>query len=423
MFSAKAADEAEAANAGWQDAVKDAEKAKKWAKDHPQDKGAQDAASQANNTAIGYGVGAAIADDMATEAGQIADDDAKKGSDADKKAHEKYKKKRKAKRDAAKALHEFERAVKEMDESSKKQKFIETLNAMKEEFKELAFLPPAPGATELATLVAEGKLAVTLTGTGETIGHIADLTLRNISGQPLQTIAMMSRVLDSVSGQAQPYCIAGGLPGGAGDAPGYIAPMFSTLQPGAIQPLDTKVPVLDPIFKNLFKDRNKTEPLMIIITPKILTTAAMKINLGPGAEAVASVNGVCLDGHKPPVAKGNTTDMAFAKPADADALASLAGTVQGVDNIIATTRQLQALKKFTTPFSGQPDKERCTVVQWTTWAFTSATTSKPITQNDLAAKVHEQTGAKTDEQKAQLQPGVNQIWNAVQLTGAGAKVL
>lgn len=41
---------------------------------------------------------------------------------------------------------------------------------------------PASGSEALASLEAGGKIKTSLSGTGETIGHIADLTLQNVSG-------------------------------------------------------------------------------------------------------------------------------------------------------------------------------------------------------------------------------------------------
>src|ERR1043166_3299936 len=41
------------------------------------------------------------------------------------------------------------------------------------------------GAPTLATLVASGKIKIDSAGTGETIGHIADLKIQNLTDQPL----------------------------------------------------------------------------------------------------------------------------------------------------------------------------------------------------------------------------------------------
>jgi hypothetical protein len=55
--------------------------------------------------------------------------------------------------------------------------------------------------------------------------------------------------------------------------------------------------------------------------------------------------------------------------------------------------------------------------------FVSTREGKPVTKADLAKKVHEQTGEVSPEKKAKLDEGIDDIWDAVQLTGVKAKPL
>src|ERR1700730_6868529 len=61
----------------------------------------------------------------------------------------------------------------------------------------------------LGSLVASGKVKVESAGTGETIGHIADLKIQNLTDQPL-TCVISPMILESGSGQNQHYACPSG---------------------------------------------------------------------------------------------------------------------------------------------------------------------------------------------------------------------
>ena len=68
--------------------------------------------------------------------------------------------------------------------------------------------PKKPGET-CAVLIATGKIKVETSGTGETIGHIADLKIQNLTDQPL-TCAIPPMILESGSGKNQHYACPSG---------------------------------------------------------------------------------------------------------------------------------------------------------------------------------------------------------------------
>src|SRR5207245_8544824 len=56
----------------------------------------------------------------------------------------------------------------------------------------------------IGSLTASRKVKVETSGTGETIGHVADLKLQNLTDEPL-TCAMPPMILESASGKTQNY--------------------------------------------------------------------------------------------------------------------------------------------------------------------------------------------------------------------------
>jgi len=56
----------------------------------------------------------------------------------------------------------------------------------------------------LGSLTASGKVKVETSGTGETIGHVADLKIQNLTDQPL-TCVIPPMILESGSGKNQDY--------------------------------------------------------------------------------------------------------------------------------------------------------------------------------------------------------------------------
>lgn len=102
-----------------------------------------------------------------------------------------------------------------------------------------------------------------------------------------------------------------------------------------------------------------------------------------------------------------------------------------IDKIINTTDSLKAAGAIATPFSGNPPKERESVIQQTFWYYTAALHDEEYTKEDFQVKLEEQyeeaTGQSVSSAPAQVQTqiqgGVDDFWNTFQLVGAEAKVL
>ena len=391
-----AAKQAEDANKAAADARQKADDAKKKADEtgDPKDKKAADKAEQEAQKAENQpGADAAKDQHAADEAQKKADaakdkadksgdpkdknaaDKAQKDADAAKDKAKKSKdaadKKRadadKAKADAKKALEAAEKAIeKAKKEGIGTKKYEDDLKRAQGLLDSIA-MGPAPTGESLATLMGGGKVTASLAGTGETIGHIADLTLKNMTTETLN-VTIPATVLTSISGQCQPYAIP------------------------------------EPQSESLGAGETKTVPL----------------------------SGVCLNGRLPPVGSGVTGELNMADPTSPDFAQHWGDALKGTQAVIAAAKQLQGEGAFTTPFSGDPQKERETVIQQTIWLYTSTKEGNPLTKADMAKKVLEQAetaaaqgggGGLTEPQKEQLNQGVDNIWKAVQLTGKQAKVL
>lgn len=102
-----------------------------------------------------------------------------------------------------------------------------------------------------------------------------------------------------------------------------------------------------------------------------------------------------------------------------------------IDKIIVTTDSLKAAGAISTPFSGNPPKERESIIQQTFWSYTAALHDEPYTKEDFHEKLVEQfeqsSGQSVSNAPLQVQEqfskGSDDFWNTFNLVGAEAKVL
>ncbi|MBK9017309.1 MAG: hypothetical protein IPM82_26460, partial [Saprospiraceae bacterium] len=91
---------------------------------------------------------------------------------------------------------------------------------------------------------------------------------------------------------------------------------------------------------------------------------------------------------------------------------------QALNAIAETYDQLAQSGEITTPFSGNPEKEREAVIQQTFWKYASALSGKEYSKEDFRANTIRQyetstgrTFAKQDEKTRQsVENGVNDFW-------------
>ena len=127
------------------------------------------------------------------------------------------------------------------------------------------------------------------------------------------------------------------------------------------------------------------------------------------------------------------TDRPINTPINTD-LAPALGVPLLLDAIGRITRAYDVLKpkgSIATPFSGNPDKERESVIQQTFWIYSAALRGEPYQKDDFrdnTIKQFEQNTGRSfaqvpQPQQEQIERGVDDFWNSFQATGVEAKIL
>lgn len=260
---------------------------------------------------------------------------------------------------------------------------------------------PAAAVTRGPGLPA-GISTVAAKGTGRTTGHIADITLRNDTASPVEV--PLGNLYIPSGGQYQSYVVA----------------------------------------------------------------PAQRATIAANASQVIPVQGFCTDVHRPPVPAGHDLPPAgewwryhgssqpLSVPPRADAAppgrALIPGTgastgrrvdtglepevavpllLEAIAAIESTVAELKDSGRLKTPFSGNPEREREAVIQQTFWLYAAELTGEPYTREDfgrrLEAQQQERTGvpaaAATEADRARLQQGTDDFWDAFELVGVEAKII
>ncbi len=228
------------------------------------------------------------------------------------------------------------------------------------------------GTPTLATFVASGKIKIDSTGTGETIGHVADLKIENSTDLPL-TCAIPPIILESGTGKNQHYACPSG-------------------QTVALNPHQTKTVPMNGVCLN----RNKPP-------------------VGKG------VSGDLVINEANPTAPQNPNS--HLPPADADKLLRICTSKYNAAD------QLQKSGAFKNLPYHDPQKQKDIVVQWSTWCdprISQITGAPPATKDDLKKVVYKQLESKgpmPPETKKKVDQGIDTIFEKVELTTAKAKDL
>ncbi len=227
-----------------------------------------------------------------------------------------------------------------------------------------------PAAPTLEALAVAGHVKIDSTGTGETIGHVANLKIQNLTDQRINCV-VPSMVLESVSRKNQDY----------------VCPKAQTVK---IEPHGTATVPLDGVCIN----RNKPP-------------------VGKGAPGDLLVN------------EGNPTISQNPN--------SHIPVKQARDLLRICTSKYDAAKKLqedgalkNLPYKDK-QKQRDIVVQWSTWCdprISEITGAPPATKEDLRKVVYKQVkGPMSPETKKKIDQGIDTIFDKVELTTAKAKDL
>lgn len=224
----------------------------------------------------------------------------------------------------------------------------------------------------LGSLTASGKVKVETSGTGETIGHVADLKIQNVTDQPM-TISIAPMILESSSGKNQDYACPKG-------------------QTVALAPNQTKTVPINGVCLN----RDKPPVGKGVGGDLVMNEANPSAPQNPNS-------------HLPATDANKLLQICTAKYDAAEKL-----------------QKEGALKNL--PYQNA-QKQKDIVVQWSTWTdpvISQMTGSPPATKGDLEKVVYKQVekqGPMTTAKKKKLEEGIDAIFAAVELTTAKAKEL
>ena len=355
------------------------------------DKAARDNDETQGNPAKDPSGGKDPAKDPAKEKAQKKEDDARDKADKASKDNDNegdaYRKALEKRREACKKL---KKALDELRRQFQKKRtafgveaasdLAQAIKAAEKARKEQEKIPQKPtvsmavpqGGPTVATLVASGKISINTVGTGETIGHVADLRIQNRTDHPL-TCAIPPMILESGSGKNQHYACPTG-------------------QTVALNPRQTKTVPMNGVCLN----RNKPPVGKRVSGDLVMNEANPTVPQSPNAHLAST--------------DANKLLRICAAKYDA------AGQLQ----------KSGALKNL--PYH-DPQKQKDIVVQWSTWMdpqICNIVGAPPATKEDLRKVVYKQVqeqGPIMAEKKKKIDQGIDTIFSAIQLTSAKAKDL
>lgn len=318
-------------------------------------------------------------------------------------------------------------------------------------------LPPAASALPDApspTLPAIINL-VKVTGTGRTTGHIADLAVSNPTAEAILIrfgpttspagAAPGTSAYIPPGGQYQPYVVPY-LPHvtvPSGQMVTIPVQGFCTDVHKAPVPLGSAMPPISswvtptPVFDGLEPSSGGTQFVVNVPTRRAPALAdALKIlqTVTPGSGMPAPASGTgCPEGLLAPVPTIPGTDLPMPVPVNPETHPAVGVPLllDAIQRIIGTYDELKPKGAITTPFSGNPDKEREAVIQQTFWMYTAALRGEPYAKQDFRANTirqFEQNTGKTfaqtpQPQQEKMDQGVDDFWDSFEAVGAEAKIL
>jgi hypothetical protein len=274
-----------------------------------------------------------------------------------------------------------------------------------------------------------GGMKVTATGTGQTTGHIAILSVTNSTGSALMINSQTCFIPSD--GQYQPYITIipeHSFPPGTTiiKLDGYCVDVHTLPVPGGDQlpPVEEWIPVGNPTVTttetgiNLLPTPAQPPFLPKDIPNLIQTPGFTTVPTDPEAEVNFTWPGTDI-----PV--GGIIDPGNFPERFAPLL------IDALQKITKAFDDSNQQGKITTPFSGDPVKEREAVIQQTFWRYTAAITGEPYRKEQFHVKVIEQFENKTGttmetmpaEDKEKLDNGVDEFWNTFTAVGVEAKVM
>ncbi len=253
--------------------------------------------------------------------------------------------------------------------------------------------------------LTDTPLICSATGTGRTTGHIANLSLYNPTDA-------------TVSVEIGPVFIPSG-----GDFQPYIVPGAGTV---SVPPHSTANVPLDGYCADIFTAPVPSGAGMPPVKNWIPVGESLPSGWAPSpTEGWKPVTGssALIPGTTQPL--GHTIDPVRHPTAAAEVLTAAFVQIAGAYDAMKENGAI------TTPFSGNPEKEREAVIQQTFWIYAAELTGKAYKMQDFSSNTVKQFEASTG-QKFQAAPpatrdnveqGVTEFWNTFEAVGVEAKVL
>ncbi|MCW5923265.1 MAG: hypothetical protein KIS77_13040 [Saprospiraceae bacterium] len=250
----------------------------------------------------------------------------------------------------------------------------------------------------------ESALVCSATGTGRTTGHIATLALYNPTNQAVTT--EVGPFFIPSDGQHQPYVVPN------------VTPV--TVQPGSTVNVPLQGYCAD-IHTPPVPANGTMPPVKDWISPGSLPADWMPSNANGWKPAAGS--SALNPGTSNPL--GHTIDLVKHPKEAAPVL------LEALTRITAAYDGMKSSGNISTPFSGNPDKERESVIQQTFWIYAAELTGTGYKIDDFSKNTVKQyeaaTGQNYQKQPAetqnQVQGGVVDFWNTFQAVGNEAKVI
>jgi len=332
-----------------------------------------------------------------------------------------------------------------------------------------AFVPPAlpPAASQLTDAPPSTHPGITntirATGTGRTTGHIADITLSNPTDQPVKVQFGPSPTAGNAlfipsDGQYQPYIVpylptVTIAPNGTINIPvqGFCTDIRMPPVPPGVEmpPISTWVTSVPPVAPEPINPPNAStepgppEPLNppggIELTTVVVPTRGglplgEAVTILEGLPTVPAMSGIdCPEGLLAPAPTLPGTDRPITTPIHPDQHPGLAVPLllDAINRIGQAYDELKPKGAITTPFSGNPAKEREAVIQQTFWRYSAALRGEPYDKKDFQGNTIQQfeqgSGKKYADipkpQQEKMDVGVDDFWNTFEAVGAEAKIL
>lgn len=273
------------------------------------------------------------------------------------------------------------------------------------------------------------QIKITATGTGNTTGHVANLTIDNKGKSPIE-INEQTAFIPS-EGQYQPYIVTiprTTLPPGTTTIPlpGYCADVTTPPVPTG----DGMPPVDDWIATTpVTRPGPGTVPVDIVeqTVPRftIESIPGITISTGYTPKPPPAIPGVGLTWPGTDIIVGGVLDP------DTDPKSTAPVLIEALQNIANAYDKLRGEGVITTPFSGDPPRERESVIQQTFWFYAAGISGKRYQKEDFNNRVIEQYERNVgiavskipESERNKLDEGVDAFWKTFTAVGVEAKVL